>query len=72
MKLAIVCVECGLVAHAPFKDNRLFANEVFKELGWILSCVDPKELVLAPLCGPCAERQHPPEALAEAKRSLAK
>ncbi len=56
MKLAIVCVECGRVAHAPFDDGKLDASRLHTELSWTLSLVDPQEGVLAPLCGPCAEK----------------
>ncbi len=70
MKLVIVCVECGVVAHAPFDNERLLAKEVFRELGWILSFVDPKGQLLVPLCGPCAERAHSPDVLKEATRAL--
>jgi len=67
MKLVIICVECGIVAHAPFDGERLHSTELFKELGWVLSVTDPQEQVLAPLCGPCAERVYPPELLAVVK-----
>jgi len=67
MKLAIVCIECGVVEHAPFDGERLHSHELFRQTGWVLSVIDPKEQVLAPLCGPCAERVYPPELLAVVK-----
>ncbi len=70
MKLVTVCVECGIVAHMPFDGERLLSRQMFKEAGWVLSVIDPKEQVLAPLCGPCAKRVYPPELLAHIKKEF--
>jgi hypothetical protein len=50
MKLVLVCVECGVVVHAPFDGERLHSRELFKATGWVLSVIDPQVQVLAPLC----------------------
>ncbi len=72
VKLVTVCVECGLVAHMPFDDGqKLSSRRMFREHGWVLSLIDPKEKVLAPLCGPCAEKVYPPELLAHIKKEFA-
>jgi hypothetical protein len=70
MKLVLVCVECGVVVHAPFDGERLHSRELFKATGWVLSVIDPQVQVLAPLCGTCAEKVYPPELLATVKRNF--
>ncbi len=70
MKLVIFCVECGERALAPFDGEKLPSRELFRKTGWLLSVIDPKELTLAPLCGPCAEKVYDPELLAVAKKKF--
>ena len=72
MKLVIACIECGNVVHATFDDDKLKSRQLYQEHGWVLSVIDPKEQVLAPLCGPCAERVYPPELLKVVKQKFSK
>jgi len=70
VKLAITCIECGAVEHAPFDQNSLSPKRLFHEIDWILSVIDPQGIVLAPVCGPCARKIYPPEAFAKVAKAL--
>lgn len=70
MKLALGCTKCLFVAHVPFDGHKLDAKKLYRAAGWILSLIDPKDQVLAPLCGTCAARVYPPELLKVAIAAL--
>lgn len=77
MKLVVFCVECGARALAPFeKGIKLRSNEMYRQIGWVLSLIDPPEVgkpdsgTLAPLCGECTKKVYPPAVLKVATEQL--
>ena len=74
MKMALVCVECGLVEHVPCAGTEMLLTlnlkELYAEHGWFFSLVDPKERTVAPICRECALKLSSPELIEAAKREL--
>lgn len=70
LKLVIFCVECGDRVHATFTGNRLISNQLYREHEWLLSVVDPKQMLLAPVCKTCAPKVYPPELLNAAREAM--
>ena len=70
LKLRIFCCECGESCDAPFVDNVLSSNALYREHEWLLSVIDPAKCLLAPVCKVCAPKVYPPELLKAARESL--
>lgn len=72
--LIFSCIECG--EQKEFKwlfTHDEMAKEFFDTGKWMLSIITPpgqSKITFAPLCGDCAEKIYPKEALEEARRML--